>query len=424
MRTIEAQSQASSDAECVRVHDSLGDEEQSNRFSRLLSLDAFRGLSILLMLLGSNAGDWDHVFSPLKHSEWFGCTLADVGFPFFLFIMGAAVPLSISSRLEKGDSIPQIVLHALRRSAILVALGLTLWSLHWLAYMDYFRFYGVLQRIAIVYLVIVIIELTSPRYQVKACIAGGLLLLYLLMLSGIPFPGTATDQTLPDLSSINLLPITPEKYHNVVDSVDNWLLAGHLYESDNDLHLGHDPEGLLSTIPSISTGLLGALCSSILLSSRIAYKRKPVYLALAGVLLIISGLLFQGIIPFAKELWTPSFVLYTAGWAYLVFSMLYWTIDQKGFRRFADPLIMYGRNPILIYFAAATLMYITVIIRWTGSDGHLVRLKQYLFFNLVSCWATPLFGPYVASAMWGLLYIAAFGALAWWLGKREIYVKI
>ena len=397
---------------------------QYMKSDRLLSLDAFRGLAIVLMLLAGNQGDRDHVLAPLEHAEWFGCTLADLGFPFFLIIMGAAVPISIMGRLKRGEAWNRILLHAFRRSATLVILGMALWTLHWLAFMDFFRFYGVLQRIALVYLALVIIILISlrisPRYQIHACItiAGGLLILYVLILSGVPSISPSHEL------SLGQLPVAPEKYHNIVDAVDTRLLAGHLYEYDKGLNIGHDPEGLLSTIPSISTGLFGVLCSAILFCRRVQDKRRAVYLALAGIALLTGGLLSQAVIPFCKNLWTPSFVLYTAGWAYLVLSVLYWAIDIKGLKRWAGLLVMYGQNPIIIFFAAACLMYLTAIIRWTAPDGKVMRLKQYLYEPLVSSWADPIFGPYVASAIWGLLYMAIFGALARWLSEHEIYVKI
>ena len=386
--------------------------------ARVRSLDAFRGLAIVLMLIVNNPGNEAYALAPLKHADWFGCTLADLAFPFFIFIMGAAVPLSVLGRLKKGMNKRQIFIQALGRSLILVSLGATLKALDWFVYRDFFRPYGVLQRIAFVYLALVIIVMIFPRYRLWACISVGLLLLYLLILSCNPFTGTFQEL------SLDQYPLLPEKYHNTVDVIDTRIFGDHLYNYDKDLHMGHDPEGLLSTIPSISTGLFGVLCSAILFRRRTKNQRTVVYLMLVGVVLIVSGFLSQGIIPFCKNLWTPSFALYTAGWAYLVFSLLYWVIDLKGLQNWAIPLIMYGQNPIAIYFAAESIPDLFDIIRWTGPDGNTVYLSHYLINLMLNSWATPIFGPYVSSEMLCIVYLVAFGALAWWLAKHEIFIKI
>ncbi|RQW78174.1 MAG: DUF5009 domain-containing protein [Methanothrix sp.] len=385
---------------------------------RISSLDAFRGLAMVLVLLSSNQGDWTYVIGPLSHSEWFGCSLVDLGFPFFLFIIGVAVPLSIAGRMGKGESREQIFFHALKRAAILASLGVLLMAMHYFIFMDFFRFYGVLQRIALVYLALVIIFLSSPRSLVHASIAAILLISYGLLLLASSYYSS------PHEAIMALFPITPEKFNNPADSLDTWIFGNLLYEYNKNLHMGHDPEGLLTTIPSVSTGLIGVLCGTLLTSPRLSLEKKSIYLALAGSVLVFLGIISQCIIPFSKNLWTPSFVIYTAGWAILVLLLLHWMIDQKGFQRFFVLPIALGQNSILIYFMSACLAYLTAAVRWIGPDGNNETLKHWLFSILVRSWAEPLFGPYVASSLWSCLYLAIFALLALWLVKKKIIIKI
>lgn len=335
-----------------------------NDRARLASVDALRGLTVAAMLLVNDPGDWGHVYAPLEHAAWHGCTPTDLIFPLFLFIVGASITLAgpVTTRA--------IVWRALR----IVALGLLLHAAaHWTMGTPDFRIMGVLQRIAICYGCAGLLALhTRPRTQ--WFVFAAILICYgALLASGGPLT----------------------KAGNFASRVDTALLGRHVYEFDAVTGLGHDPEGLLATLPAIATTLLGVRAGAWL---RYGSVRTLCAAAGAGLLLGAAWALWQ---PLNKQLWTPSFVLWSGGWSLAALVLAHGLVDRLG----APPLgRALGVNAIAAYSGAWLLVCVLEGLHW-GTP-----LYTQVFAPL-----TPALGPEGAS----LVYALAFTAL-WWALMREL----
>ena len=356
--------------------------------NRIVSLDVFRGLTIAAMILVNNPGSWDDVYGPLTHAQWNGWTAADLVFPFFLFIVGVAITLSPSGRATRNHA------RIGRRTLLLFALGLGLNALGGFESFATLRIPGVLQRIALCYLAASLLFLhTGPRGQALSlcCLLVG----YWALLDLVPVGGRSPGW------------LDPER--NVTALVDRRLLgAGHLY------HETWDPEGLLSTIPAIATTLFGVLAGHWLRFARTA-RAKTLGLAAAGAAVIGTGLVFDRWMPINKNLWTSSYVVFTAGLALVLFALCYWLVDAKNVRRPFVPLIVFGVNPIAVYVsstAAGALMEATTI--------HGANLRDRIYRALFTGWASP---P-AASLLFALAYVVLWLAVMGVLYRRRIFVRI
>ncbi|MCX7001064.1 MAG: DUF5009 domain-containing protein [Candidatus Sumerlaeota bacterium] len=376
---------------------------------RLMSLDVFRGLTIAAMLLVNNAGDWGHIWGPLEHAEWHGCTATDLIFPFFLFIMGVAMQFSFAGRLEKPGGKIDLIGQICRRTFIIYILGIILALIIWPSYLGHFRMYGVLERIAFCYFFASFIMLyTGVRGQVFFFLL--LMAVYYIILKFIPMPGQMAGGL--------------ERYKNIVDYIDTGIFGNLNYEWDAGLKMGHDPEGLLSTIPSICTTLAGGLCGFWLRRKEKGDFEKVAGMSAIGVLLIILGKLLKHDIPMNKNLWTPSYVIYTAGAALLCLSVCYWLIDIKGWRAWAKPFLYYGTNAIAAYFGASLMALIIVMVRVTGDGGKVMRLKTYLFTHYYKSWMPGIFGDYATSAAYGASFVVLWCIITWILYRKKVFIKI
>jgi predicted acyltransferase len=355
-------------------------------------LDAFRGATIAAMFLVNNAGDWDHVFPPLAHADWNGCTGADLIFPFFLFIMGVAMTYSFSKRAEGPELAAQIV----RRTLILSALNVLLALVAWWAFLGHFRFHGVLQRIAFCYFFASLIILRAGALA-QALWAAGLLAGYQLLLSA----GGSL-----------------ERGSNIVDRFDSWLMLPWLYDK------GHDPEGLLSTLGALATTLSGALGGFLLRRPGRSPLGKVWDMVLAGAACLAAALLWSRLAPFNKNLWTPSYVLLTSGWAFLALALCHWLIDLRGWRAWAQPFIVYGSNAIAAYVGVGLMAYTVVGIRVPDGLGQSIRLKTWLYQHLYQSWIAAWLGDRVSSAAWGASYVALWWFLMWLLYRKRIFIKV
>ncbi len=361
---------------------------------RLVSLDVFRGITIAAMILVNNGGDSQHTYWPLEHSRWNGWTPTDLVFPFFLFIVGLSMVLSFGSRLSKGYTRRKLMLHALKRSAIIFALGVFLY-----AYPNFdwhtARVPGVLQRIAVTYLITSILYLYASR-TVRYVLSAFLLLAYWLVLTRIPVPGYGAGVLTID--------------GNLVGYIDRSLLYNHLWIAHR-----FDPEGILSTLPSIVTCLLGLFTGEWMRSARTPL-RKIAGMAGAGVAAIIAGEIWNLWFPINKSIWTSSFVLLTAGLALIGFAACYWLIDVRGKRAWGRPFEVFGVNPLAIYFLAS----------WaeTASYHHHIHgesIKTFLYNRFIA----PLFAnPYHASLFWGLSYVVLFFLIAWMMYRKRIFIRL
>lgn len=355
---------------------------------RLVSLDAFRGITIAAMILVNNPGDWGHVYWPLAHAPWHGWTPTDLVFPFFLFMVGMALPFSRRGRARE----------AARRSMVLAGLGL------FMAAYPYFdlttvRVPGVLMRIAVCYLAAwAVRRLTAPAGQ--GVLAAGLLVVYWVLMTRV---------TVPDGFPPNLEPET-----NLAAWLDRRLLAGHLWKQSRTW----DPEGVLSTLPAIATTLLGLLAGEWLRSER-SGGRKAGGLLIGGLALVVLGLAWGRSFPINKSLWTSSYALFTAGMAAYLFGLLYWIADVRGYRRWCRPFVIYGRNAILVFVASGLLAKTLALIKVNGTEGVAVSLQAWLHRTLLASWLPP----FPASLAWAVATVLFWFVVLRELDRRQLYFK-
>lgn len=365
---------------------------------RLLSLDAFRGLTIAAMLLVNDPGSWAHVYGPLRHAEWHGWTPTDLVFPFFLFIMGVAMTYSFGKRRRDGADRGTLLRQAARRAMVLFALGLLIHAFPWYNVdLSTLRIPGVLQRIAVAYLAASAIVLyTGLRGQVVATAA--LLLGYWALLALVPAPGGTAGDLTPD--------------GNLGAWVDRTVLGTeHLWSQSRTW----DPEGILSTIPAIASVLFGVFTGHWLRSGK-SGATVTVGLLAAGVATVAVGALWGELFPINKNLWTSSFTVFTSGMALLLLGLFYWVIDVRGRKRWATPFVVFGVNAIAAYFLASVFARVITMIH----VGEGASLKVWAYENLFASWAGPLNG----SLAFAIAYVLLWLALMWPLYRRRIYIKV
>src|SRR5262245_39153587 len=353
---------------------------------RLLSLDAFRGLTIAGMILVNDAGDWDHVFPPLQHAAWDGWTLADLIFPFFLFIVGVSMSFSFSRRVRQSQGLAGVYLQVVRRTLILFALGLFLNALYYIPGGFSFavlRIPGVLQRIAVVYFFASFIMLkTDPKEQ--AVIAVCLLFWYWAVMELVPVPGYGAGV------------LTPQG--NFAAYLDNLFLPGHLKEGAWDL------EGILSTVPAISSVLFGVLTGHWIRSPRDPYG-KVAGLFMIGSVSLVLGVVWGLFFPINKNLWTSSYVVFTTGMALYFLGVCYWLIGLKGYWRWASAFVIFGVNAIAVYALSILLDRMTMWLNFAQPDGSAVPCRMWIYEHLYASWAGRWFGAMYASFFYALTYV-------------------
>lgn len=361
---------------------------------RLLSLDAFRGLTIAGMILVNNPGSWAHVYAPLRHAEWHGWTPTDLIFPYFLFIVGVAVPFSFRRRLAEGARRRDLFRHVVRRAVILVGLGLAMRAVP-----DFdvatMRWPGVLQRIGVVYLAAAGLYLWVGA-RGRAVWAAGLLLGYWAVMTLVPVPGYGAGDLSPD--------------GNLAAYLDRLLMGGHLYRDT------WDPEGLLSTVPAVATTLLGIFTGEWLVRGKPAAPAKARGMLAAGVALAAAGLAWGLVFPINKNLWTSSYVVFTAGTALVVLGAMYALVDVRGRRGWwLTPFLVYGTNAIAVYVASGMMTKALIRI-----DAGSTSLYGWLYRNVFASWAGPLNG----SLAFAVAYVLLWLALATPLYRKRIFIKV
>lgn len=432
----------------------MTEKTPSSDAKRLVSLDAFRGITIAGMILVNNPGSWRHVSGPLRHAKWHGWTPTDLVFPFFLFIVGVALAFSFQRRLALGQSRSRLFGQVVRRTIILFLLGLIMYGFPdfrligpyilvilglTLLYQDepvfgpggsgpartrkiaawvivltavvYFaldfghfqetqlRVPGVLQRIAVCYFFAALIAMT---WGVRGGVVSAVLILggYWLIVANVPPPAGYTAAV-----------TGPEGLLH--DWIDVKLLGEHLYRERPD------PEGLLSTLPAVATVLLGLLAGQWLRSSR-DKREKVIGLFFAANLALVLALCMNYALPINKKIWTSSYVVLTAGLALHCLAMCYWLIDVRGYRRWAWPFVVFGANAIAVYVASSLVA--KMLARWkvVTADGSTIALKTWIYEQLFASWAGPLNGSLFFATAYVLLWLVPLIPLY----RRRIYVKI
>ncbi|HOD15033.1 MAG TPA: heparan-alpha-glucosaminide N-acetyltransferase domain-containing protein [Spirochaetota bacterium] len=364
---------------------------------RIISLDVFRGFTIAGMILVNNQGDWSCVYPAFAHAPWHGWLGADFVFPFFLFILGASLYFSLTVRMEAGVERPRLAMGILRRSAVIVILGLLL-NLVPSFDLASVRIPGVLQRIGLCYCFASLLFLYAGR-RAQVTITLAVLALYTFLLLFITPQGPGSGSLEPCC--------------NLPGFIDGMLFPGHTYE-----HApvpGFDPEGLLSTLPAIASAMTGVFAAAWLRPGSRARQALP----LAGIVMTAAGLALDPLLPINKNLWTPAYVLFTGGAAMV---LLYFTgllFDGGRFGRAAVPFLVFGRNAIAVYLlssiAGRVMVSLSITVNGAGKS-----VKALIYESLFA----PLAPPCAAS----LLYAAAFTLV--WLGimylpyRKKLFISI
>lgn len=374
---------------------------------RLLSLDFFRGLTVAAMILVNNPGSWGHIYAPLEHAEWNGCTPTDLIFPFFLWIVGVSIAFAMSSSKADPSTHKKTILKAIKRGLTLYFLGFFL-AIFGKLVTDYstafqtVRLLGVLQRIGIVFIISSIIFIkASPKAIFKTLIV--ILAVYWALMTFVPVPG---------IGYANL-----EKETNLAAWIDRGILTeAHTWASAKTW----DPEGVLSTLPAIGTCLFGILVGIWMRRKDVDNPTKVAWLFSVGLLTIIAGLLWDLQFPINKSLWTSSYVLYAGGLASVALALCYWIIDVQGYKKFTTPFVIYGVNAITVFFLSGFIPRLLNFILITKPDGNKIGLLAYAY----NTYYAPYFSPINASLMWAISFVLAFYVLLWFMYKKNIIIKV
>jgi len=339
---------------------STASQKPDARSQRIDALDAFRGATVAAMLLVNNPGTWSAIYAPLEHAEWHGWTPTDLIFPFFLFIVG--ITTELSRKEPRG---------ILRRGLLIVLCGLFLNAFPYF-HLGTLRFTGVLQRIGIVYIVAALVAWKASRRTIVAIVVAILLGYWAVLSVGPLAPPEAT----------------------VAAQVDRALIPeAHLWKQSRTW----DPEGPLSTIPAVATALLGVLITPW------ARAKNIKMLTICGALAVAAGLAWSYAFPINKNLWTSSYVLFTAGAACLVLALWIWKLPAK-------PFVVFGVNPLVAFVGSG------IMARLLG----IFKLQPLSYRTLFK----PYFEPHLASLLWALTFVLIWYLLLLILYRKRIFVRL
>lgn len=359
---------------------------------RLVSLDIFRGLCVVGMILVDYPGTWETRFRIFEHCAWQGITVADFIFPAFMFVMGVSMAFSINSQIEKGISKKSIYLKVFKRSVLLFAIGyaIELITQSTGQYFSSIRILGVLQRIGIVYLLAALLYLkTNKRYFIAANVV--ILFLYWAVLALIPVPGFGK----PDLSVLPTIDVIP----NLAAWIDHTVLGNKVFFWSKP----YDPEGILSTLPVICSVSIGAIAGGFLRKSPVSIKVVKTLLA-GGAAMLLVGLLWSILVALNKQLWTSSYVLVAGGASLVLLSGFYYVVEIKHVEKPFLFFRYYGYNALLSFSLAA----LSGGLLYKISAGGGLNLQDFLFNNLFNSWLPEIHASYVFSfvfvGLWALFF--------------------
>jgi predicted acyltransferase len=367
---------------------------------RLLSLDFFRGFTVASMILVNNPGSWAHIYAPLEHSVWNGCTPTDLVFPFFLFIVGVSIVYAMESRKANVSLHGALLLSVVRRAVTIILLGMCL-SLVWKFDISHLRIPGVLFRIGVVFGISALIYVkTQTRTQLYIVLV--LLVGYYLLMNFVPVPG---------YGPANLEPAT-----NLGAWLDRLVFTeNHLWKFSKTW----DPEGLLGTLPAIGTSLIGILTGTWLKKGKLKTGKDLALIMGMGLALVIAALIWNEFFPINKSLWTSSFVLFTAGLGIIILSLSYWIIDVKKNQLLIWPFVAFGRNAITAFVLSGVLPRLLSFIPWTV-DGVQTNIWAYINQHIF----VPNLSPNNASLISAFTVVLLIFIPIWWMYKKNIIVKV
>lgn len=374
---------------------------------RLSSLDAFRGFTIAAMVLVNNPGDWSHLYSQLAHAHWNGWTFTDWIFPFFLFIGGVSMALSLGRLAAAGANKPALLRKLFLRAALIFAIGFLL-NLYPKFDFSSVRIPGVLQRIALcTALAAPIVVYCGWRAQLGWVL--GLFAVYSGLMLFYPVPGIGAGVLQPG--------------QDFGAYVDRMLLDGHMWAQSKTW----DPEGLFSTLPALGSQLLGVLAGRWLLSGYSKIE-QTVWMLVAGLVLVwLGSMLDVALMPINKSLWTPPYAIMMTGWALLVFGAFYWLLDvnphtavRAACGRWAKPFLIYGMNALFIFAFSGLVVKTLAAIKLAQPDGSELSLIGMAYAPLR---ALPI-GAVNTSLLYALLFNATMFLVAWIMWRKKWFVKV
>lgn len=391
---------------------------------RLLSLDVLRGLTIAGMIIVNDPGDWGAVYPPLRHAPWHGVTPTDLVFPFFLFIVGVSIVLAYSKRLSRGDKPSSMHGKIYKRTAMIFGLGILLAIIPEFDFAN-IRIPGVLQRIAIVFMVCSLLFLHT-NWRMQAWIGGSLLIGYWLVMAFIPVPidavikevlATGEVMTAHGKVAVTGLVQVGDSFIagnfqpgvNMQAFLDRLLVPGRLYEKT------WDPEGLFSTLPSIGTGILGMMAGHALITQK-DRTQQAFILLLGGFLAMTLGNVWDWFFPFNKNLWSSSFVLYTSGLTSMTLGALIWMLDIKAWKSWIYIPQVFGANAITAYVIHGTIGSLFNISLGEGNP----TIKGGFMDGLEAIGLDRTF----VSLLWALSYTALVFLPVWWMYRKKVFVKL
>lgn len=362
---------------------------------RVESLDVLRGLAVAGMIVVNNPGDWTVVFPPLLHAYWTGLTLADLVFPAFVFTMGAALPIAAARRRALGPSTDDLHRHIYLRAILLFALGLLLNAVSAWPHVSPLRIPGVLQRIALAYLIAGIVAL-HVRPSRWLAVAAVLMIGHWALLAFVPFAGHPAGTMAPDA--------------NLAGFIDTRVFGRHA------LTIPIDPEGLLGTLSAAATAVLGAAAGELIRRPSAGVTRTR-YLAAAGAVAVGVGYVWSLFLPLSKPLWTGSFVLVTAGVTTLALALIDFEVAVRGRGRWRQPLVWLGANALAIYAGSEVLRRLLDAAVVPQAVGRTTP-KAWLFWGVLE----PAFRswPEVASLVFAVGVLALWMVVAGVLDRRYV----
>jgi predicted acyltransferase len=367
---------------------------------RLLSLDVLRGATIAAMILVNDPGDWAHIYPPLEHSKWNGCTPTDLIFPFFLFMVGVSIVYAMETKKQDVANHSRMILRAFRRMVTLIVISWLI-QLFYHPSIAHLRIPGVLQRIAVVYFIVTVLYIKTSTKAMDWIFAIALIG-YWLAMTLIPVPG---------VGYANLNPET-----NLGAWIDRSVWGvDHLWRESHTW----DPEGLLGTIPALGTGLFGIRVATWLKRKDRDDSVKVSWMFVYGVSAVVLALIWDLFFPINKALWTSSFVLYTGGLATIALALCFWLIDVQGREKGTWIFVVFGMNAISAYILADIVP--GLIDFWkVNFNGHELKGTQYLYQAFIA----PHFAPINASLVRAILFVILIWLLMYVFYKKKIIIKV
>ncbi|WP_297760365.1 heparan-alpha-glucosaminide N-acetyltransferase domain-containing protein [uncultured Muriicola sp.] len=359
---------------------------------RIVSVDIFRGLTIALMILVNTPGTWEFVYPPLRHADWHGYTPTDLVFPFFLFIVGTSIVFAYRNKVANAATYKKISIRTLKLIGLGLFLGAFTISFPFINEFDQIRFPGVLQRIGVVFFFAAVLFLNfNWKALIGICLA--ILVGYWVWLGFIPLLGE--------------VPTFDRAPNNWANYLDVQVFGSHNYKED------YDPEGLLSTLPSIASSLLGIFTGLILVSKR---AKKEMVLVGLGVIMLVIGYLWDMAFPINKAIWSSSFVLVTAGWANIFLALIYFLTDVKGIQ-FGSIFRYMGSNAITLYFLSSFVSKLFNSIKVNNDSS----VHQWLFENI---YRHDFLSGEFSSLLYGLTVVGFYLLMALVMYRKKIFIKV